>query len=97
MSDNTISLAERFNDARLITPEQTLQNALGDIGKDGALKNGKKILILAVDQGPDKDQYDLSWYQAGMCMSECIALLRVAENRFLREMRFLVDHSDVGL
>jgi hypothetical protein len=59
---------------------------LEDIGTRGAFKQGKKLLILALD---DTDgMYNISFVQAGMKFSECIVLCEAAKQTFLRDMRF---------
>ncbi len=63
-------------DAKLITPEQALHHCLEhDIGQRGAFAEGKKLLILALDDNDNK--YDFSWNQAGMSLSQIISLLEV--------------------
>ena len=81
------SLSEYSNNGKMRTPEQALKDTLADIGKRGAFEKGKKILIIGLDES--EEQYFISWAQAGMKMSECLALLEVAKGRFLSEMGFL--------
>lgn len=86
MSDKIISMADKANDATFQSPKQALEDALNDTGKEGALKKGKKVLILAID---DTDGcYDISWYQAGMKMSECLTLCEVSKAKFLEEIGY---------
>jgi hypothetical protein len=82
-----VSMAARANDATLQTPEQVLKEALTCIGKKGALKSGKKLLILALDD--TTENYDVSFMQAGMRMSECLTLTEVGKALFLTEMGYL--------
>jgi len=86
-------MADKKDDARMLAPEQLLQRVLVDeVGKVGAFKEGKKVLVIALD---DIDgRYDVSFRQCGMAMSECIALARVAETLFLQEMGYLPDGQD---
>ena len=87
MSDEKItSLADFTNDGSFSNPEQALQQALADLGKYGAFENGKKILILGLDDA--EENYGVSFIQAGMTMSQCIALCEVAKTLFLREMNY---------
>jgi hypothetical protein len=87
--EKIISLAKETNDGRLQNQEQALKDALNEIGKRGAFKNGKKILILALDDGKNGDEYGVSFIQGGMTMSQCIALCEVAKTIFLTEMEFI--------
>lgn len=82
-----IHIGEIKNDGTLFTPEQTLQSAIDHIGKKGALKNGKKIVILCLDD--TNENYTVSWYQCGMTMSQCMPLCEVGKMKFLKEM----DHA----
>lgn len=89
MSDKIISLAQKTGDASFQTPEMALKDALDDIGKRGAFKEGKKLLILCVDQGEKEDKYEVSFIQAGMKMSECLALCEVGKTLFLEQMEYI--------
>jgi len=88
MSDDgkIISLSEATGDAGFQSPSQVLEAASKEIGERGAFKNGKKLLILALD---DDGQYSVSFMQAGMKMSECLTLCEVAKTLFLSEMEYL--------
>lgn len=88
MSDDkkVISLSGATGNAGFQSPEQALRDAISEIGQSGAFKDGKKLLILALD---DEGQYDISFIQAGMRMSECITLCEVAKAIFLREMEYI--------
>ena len=85
--DKVLSLAKAANNGQVRSPEDALKDALNDIGKNGAFKNGKKILILALDE--DAEQYAVSFIQAGMKMSECLALCEIAKTVFLEEMGYI--------
>lgn len=89
MTDKVISMATAANNGKLRTPEQALQSALDDIGKRGAFKDGKKLLIMALDTGEDDDEYSISFVQAGMKMSECLTLCEVGKTLFLDEMGYI--------
>lgn len=70
----------------MVTPEQALTDALESIGKRGAFEKGKKILILGLD---DTDEnFNISFIQAGMRMSECVAVCSCAKSLFKREMNY---------
>lgn len=84
--DNIINMAEVLCDGTLHTPEQALRSTIKDIGEQGALNNTKKILILTLDDSGD--QYQVSFIQSGMKMSECNALCDVAKNIFKNEMGY---------
>lgn len=81
--DNILSMGQATGDAFKESPEGALRNALKDIGKHGAFKEGKKLLILCLDQGEESDKYEVSFIQAGMKMSECVALCEMSKNIFL--------------
>ena len=84
--DKVISLSERTNNAAFESVEGALQDAINCIGKKGSFISGKKILILALDDSDD--QYQVSFIQAGMKMSECIALCEVSKTIFKNEMGY---------
>ncbi len=86
MTDNVLSMSKATGDASLRSPEQALQDALDTIGKEGAFKDGKKLLVLALDE--QNDQYKISWMQAGMKMSECVTLCEMAKGLFKEEMNY---------
>ena len=85
--DKVISMSERMNDGTLQTPRQALEDALEDIGKNGAFKEGRKLLILSLDD--TQDNYSVTFIQAGMRMSECMALCEVSKTIFLKEMEYI--------
>lgn len=83
---NIVRMSDKTNNASYSTPEQALRDALEEIGKRGAFKNGKKLLILALD---DTDEnFNVSFIQAGMKMSECVAVCDVAKNIFKSNMGY---------
>ena len=88
MNKKVASMADFTCNGTMQSPEQALQSALEDIGKEGALENGKKVLILALD---DDGCYNTSFYQAGMKMSQCLALCEVMKVRFLQEMEYIPE------
>ncbi len=83
--DGVISMAEKCGDGKLQSPRQVLEEALSYVGEVGAFR-GKKLLILALDEGEQGGQYDLSFIQAGMSMSQCISLCEVSKAMFIEEM-----------
>lgn len=87
-----VTLAEEKEDGTLWTPADALVSALGDVGdKDvnTAFRTGKKLLILALNEGDDRTHYDVSFIQAGMRLSECISLCSAAQIVFLKQMNFI--------
>ena len=88
MTDKIESLSKHTNDGTMRSPEQCLQDCLKDIGKHGAFTNGKKILVLCLDD--TTGGYAVSWAQAGMRMSECLALCDVGKQLMLSEMEYNV-------
>lgn len=87
MTEKIISMAEKADDAAFQSPEQTLEISLNDIGKYGAFKNGKKLLVLCLDES--EGNYSISFNQAGMKMSECVSLCEVAKIIFLEQMGYI--------
>lgn len=87
--DNLITMASISSNAMLSTPEMVLKDALDSIGKTGSFKEGKQLLILALDRGEKGDDYNISFIQAGMNMSECIALCDISKTLFLTEMNYI--------
>ena len=63
------------------TPKDALSEALNDVGNDGVLENGKKILILALG-----DEFELEFYQAGMSVTEMIALCEIVKANLMHEL-----------
>ncbi|MDP8268312.1 MAG: hypothetical protein P9L97_06235 [Candidatus Tenebribacter davisii] len=89
MSDknNVVSLGDHAGNALMITPAQILQDCLdNDIGKRGAFKNGKKLLILVLDD--TEGNYHTNFCQAGMKYSEMVSLLTVMQSYITKEMGF---------
>ena len=87
MAFNVIDLSEKTGDAGMRSQKQALEDALSEIGKRGAFENGKKLIVLALD---DSDgQYSVSYVQAGMRMSECITLCEIAKSVFLKEIGYI--------
>ena len=82
----TINLGDSLNDARYTSPAQALNDALERIGEEGAFKKGKKLLIICLDDS--EDDYYISWIQAGMRMSECVALCECTKSMFKEEMGY---------
>ncbi len=87
MSEQIVKLSEKTNNGFMSTIEDALKDALENTGEKGAFKNGKKVLILALD---DTDEnYSISFIQGGMKMSECVGLCETAKAIFLSEMNYI--------
>lgn len=80
-------MAKAANDGSIQSPRQALEDAIDSIGKDGAFKNGKKILILALDD--TDDNFNVNFIQAGMRMSECLSVCEAAKAIFLDQMNYI--------
>lgn len=87
MGEKVVNLGDVTGNAVMSSPEQALKDALNHVGKNGAFENGKKVLILALDDS-DND-YSISFVQAGMKMSECLALCEVAKAVILEQMNYI--------
>ena len=74
------SMSAHTGDGTLRSPQQCLEECLEDIGKRGAFKDGKKLLVLCVDD--TKGDYSISFAQAGMKMSECVTLCEISKSIF---------------
>ena len=85
--DNVISMANAACDGTMQSPKQALEDAIKDIGSRGAFKDGKKLLIIALDD--NDDNYSISFVQAGMSMSECNNLCDIAKTIFKTEMGYI--------
>ena len=86
MTDNVEQLGMHARNGTMMSLEATLQDVIGSIGRKGALENGKKLIVIALDD--TKDCFSVSWFQCGMKMSECVALCEVAKAKFLEEMNY---------
>lgn len=86
MSDDKkiLRLADDKFNGHLCSPEDILKLALNDIGKEGALKSGKKILVIGLDDS--KGKFNVTWYQGGMVMSQVVSLLEFSKMRIFAEM-----------
>ena len=59
MSSNETRMADIREDNNLVTPEQTLEDALAAI-RDGTLK--PRSLLILILNGEDPTTYDLKWF-----------------------------------
>lgn len=90
------SMSKYTGDATLRSPRECLEDCIKDIEQEkGAFMNGKKLLVLCLD---DQDgNYCISFSQAGMTMSQCLTLAETSKSIFLREMKYNLFPDDVGL
>jgi len=85
MTTNLTNLSDKSQSSLHTSPEQALREALKDVGEVGALKKGRKVLILALD---DSDGYSISQYCAGLKNSECVALLNIAAKSIITDIGY---------
>lgn len=87
---NLVALKDRSDSAAFSTPEDVLED-VSKLLKDkekGAFVNGKKILVLMLDD--TDDHFTVSFVQGGMKMSECLAVAEVAKSIFKSYMHYSV-------
>lgn len=85
MSD-VINISDHSGDGGMQSPVMCLEAAVKDFD-GGVLQDYKKVLILALN---DNDgEYSVKFMQAGMKMSQCMALSEVAKTIFLTEMGYI--------
>jgi len=84
MNDNTRSMAEHTRDASRWSPDQALEDAFEEI-RSGR-RQANKVLVLFLDDSDGR--YDVGFTQAGLSMSQAIALMEVAKPLFLDEMGY---------
>lgn len=83
----TISrMSERSKSSLHTSPEDALKDALDELGKRGAFKDGKKLLILALDD--TEGNYNISYINAGMKSSEMVALCDISKSLFKEDMGY---------
>ena len=87
MSDKkVIRLADAANSGTHRSPENMLEEALKEV-REGQWAARKRMLVITVDE--EDDSYVVNWMQAGMKMSQCVALCEVAKVKFLTEMNYV--------
>lgn len=87
--NNVSSMSAFANDATLCSPEQVLEEALQAVREKRGSFAGKKLLVLALDDGDER--WDIAFKQAGMSMSECIALVEGSKILFFTQMGYLPE------
>lgn len=81
-------ISENVDDADLFTVESTLQKAIIDLDDEEKLiSRANKVIIITLCD--DEGSYECGFRQAGMTMSECIALIEITKQLFLQEMDLL--------
>lgn len=90
MIKNTEYMAIIKENGLLWTPKDALTDVLNNnIGKTGAFKKGKKILIIGLDDTNNKElNYDISFVQAGMHITEMISLIDIFKTILIKDMGF---------
>lgn len=84
-----LGMGAHSQNAKFVSPEMALQDALADIGKRGAFEKGKKLLVLALDD--TSGNYTVSFTQAGMKASEMVSLCEVAKTMFLTSLGYIPE------
>ena len=84
---NIESLGKKAGDATMMRPEDTLNEAIDSLSVGGELEHVKKVLVLALDDS--NDEYNVSFFQAGMKASQCVTLCEVGKAVFLRDMDYI--------
>ena len=79
-------ISDKTQSSLSVSPEQIFEEAIESIGKDGAFKNGKKALVLMLD---DTDGgFSISYLNAGMKGSQVISLLECAKSIFKEDLGY---------
>ena len=65
-----------------------LEEALSAI-RAGKIKPTKALVLMLTEEADGEPCYRTNWYNAGMKMSECIALAEVQKINFLEEMEYV--------
>lgn len=85
MSGTVTRMAEIREDNNLVTPEQTLEDALSAI-RSGVIKP-RSLLVLAID-GDDISTYDVRWFASRLRTSEMVSLCEIAKSHIARSMGY---------
>lgn len=67
----------------------TLHEAMSAIEEDRV--DAEKCLLLFLEEGDDGDQFTVRFFNAGLSMSQSIALVECAKARFLAYMNYIPD------
>ncbi|QJI53341.1 hypothetical protein vBAcoSR7M_19 [Alteromonas phage vB_AcoS-R7M] len=79
-------MSEKSKSSLHTSPEDALKDALDTLGNEGAFKNCKKLLILALDD--TEGNYNISYINAGMKSSEMVALCDISKTLFKQDMGY---------
>jgi len=79
-------IADKTQSSLSQSPEQIFQEAIDLLGDKAAFKNGKKALVLMLDD--TKENFSISYLNSGMKGSEVIALLDCAKSLFKEDMGY---------
>lgn len=77
-----INIADRTNDALMISPEQVLEQALEEV-RSGTIS---KLMVITLDDS--ETNYDIGILQAGMRFNELLALTDITKNIIKEEMGY---------
>lgn len=76
--------ARRENDNDLISPEETLRDALREI--ESGERQASSLMVLTLDRGEEGEGFNAGWYASRLRSSEMIALMETIKAQLLREM-----------
>lgn len=81
-------LASECGNGKAMTPKQLLEKVLERIeNKEAVYKNATKAIVILLDDTDSDFPYSLAWHQAGMIMSQCVALCAVTQQKFFDQMK----------
>ena len=87
MTAKIVHIADLKNDNRLITPVDSLQDAIRAV-EDKEVDPQKSIVLLLTtkDETGGDDAYELSYFMSGLKCSEAVSLLETAKVHFLKTL-----------
>lgn len=84
---NVTNLGEKTGSSLHWSPVQALERVKQDHMPGGPLEDYKKVITISLESNGD-GQYEVAYNQAGMRLSECIALLETAKALLLKQMGY---------
>jgi hypothetical protein len=86
---SVVPIREHSNNSAHITVRELLQDAIKyiDENPDSVAGRSRKALIIFLDD--TEGNYDTRFSQAGMKMSECVALCEIGKYPFLEQMKYV--------
>jgi len=84
--ENVTNLSDKTKNSKHWSAVQALEQAMHDHMTDGPMEDAKKVLILSLTE--IDGQYKVNFTQAGMKMSECVALTEVSKSMILEHMGY---------